>query len=49
VKATKITKLRLTKDTLIRLSNQELPFAAAALSIGGCIVETVTTPRVKCC
>lgn len=47
VKATTITKLRLNKDTLLSLSNQELSYAAAAGSVSICI--TVTTPRVKCC
>ena len=47
MKATTITKLRLNKDTLRNLSNQELAFVAAAGSVTICI--TVTTPRVKCC
>jgi hypothetical protein len=47
MKTTTITKLRLTKDTLLSLSNQELSFAAAAGSVTICI--SVTTPRVKCC
>lgn len=49
VKATKATKLQLNRDTLLMLSNREL-FLAAGQSIGVCtIVESVTTPRVKCC
>jgi hypothetical protein len=44
VKATKVTKLQLQKDTLLMLGNRELTFA-----VGGSIVLSVTTPRVKCC
>jgi hypothetical protein len=47
VKATKNMKLRLNKDTLVRLSDRELSFAAG--QTGECIVESVTTPIFKCC
>ena len=44
VKTTKVSKLQLQKDTLLRLGNRELTFA-----VGGSIVQSVTTPRFKCC
>jgi hypothetical protein len=47
VKATNSKKLQLSKDTLLRLSNRELYLAAAQSEV--CIVESVTTPRFKCC
>lgn len=59
MKSTRTTKLRLNKDTLLRLSDRELSFAAAAANVGprvvtqpvgvDSIVLSVTTPRFRCC